>query len=117
MKEDPIVQALLPHLGRALRALREDRGMKQTELSARTKIGKSQLSGFENGKKAPTFGRLLRILETLGCDFHELHNAIKAAQGKYDEVCPRRKEEGKEAAAEHLTQGLSILLGEARKKE
>jgi transcriptional regulator with XRE-family HTH domain len=116
MKDDHLIQALLPHLGRALRSLREQRAMKQTELSILTKIGKSQLSQFENGKHVPTLERLLRILTVLRYDFHDLHNALQVAEEKYDQVCPRRKEEGQEAAAEHLAQGLSILLEAVRQK-
>lgn len=105
-------------LGRALRALREARGVKQTELSARTKIGKSQLSGYESGRKAPTWDRLREILRALGYElFHEFNNALAVAEGRHDQICPGREEEGKEAAAKHLTQGLAILLDDARKRE
>lgn len=117
MKDDLLVRALLPYLGRALRALREKQGMKQTELSTLTRIGKSQLSQFENGRQAPTLERLLRILAVLRCDFHDLHNALQVAEEKFDQVCPGRKEEGQEAAAAHLAQGLSILLDVVQQKK
>ena len=57
----------------------------------RGQIGRSQLSGYEKGKLNPSFESLLRIMAVLKADFHDLHNAVKVAAGKLDEVCASRR--------------------------
>jgi transcriptional regulator with XRE-family HTH domain len=96
-------------LGPAIRYLREQRGLTQVELARRAGIGKSQLSLYEHSKRAPSYGTLQGLLEALHFDFHDLHNALKIAEGKFDEVCAGRGQE-KEAAVEKIAEGLNLLL-------
>jgi transcriptional regulator with XRE-family HTH domain len=91
MGDTPLSDALRPNLALALRFLREQRKLSQKELALRAKIGRSQLSGYEKGKLNPSFESLLRIMAVLKADFHDLHNAVKVAAGKLDEVCASRR--------------------------
>jgi transcriptional regulator with XRE-family HTH domain len=114
MKKDALVTVLLPQLGGALRYLREQRKLKQTELSERANMGKSQISDYENGKRPPSLDSLLRLLAALSYDFHDLHNALQIVAENFDQVCHRGKERGEGGAAEHFAQGFAILFEAVR---
>ncbi|MEO6191598.1 MAG: helix-turn-helix transcriptional regulator [Thermoanaerobaculia bacterium] len=115
MSATPLTDALLPDLGLAFRFLREQRRMQQAELARRAHIGKSQVSLYENGKQAPNLETMLRLLAALEADFHDLHNAIKIAGGKLDQVCSGMPNRDEQAAAEKIAQGLALLLQLPRK--
>jgi transcriptional regulator with XRE-family HTH domain len=53
------------HFGKALRVLRELRGMNQAELARKAGIGKSQLSKYEGDRELPRLDSLERILAAL----------------------------------------------------
>jgi len=53
------------NLGRTLALLRELRGYSQLALSRRARIGKSQLSKYENGREMPKLETLERLLAVL----------------------------------------------------
>lgn len=53
------------HLGKALRVLRELRGMNQAQLARQAGVGKSQLSKYEGDKELPRLDSLGRILAAL----------------------------------------------------
>lgn len=53
------------NLGRTLALLREMRGYSQLALSREAKIGKSQLSKYENGRELPKLETLERVLAVL----------------------------------------------------
>lgn len=53
------------HFGKALRVLRELRGMNQAQLARLAGIGKSQLSKYEGDKELPRLDSLERILTAL----------------------------------------------------
>jgi transcriptional regulator with XRE-family HTH domain len=53
------------NLGRTLALLREMRGYSQLELSREARIGKSQLSKYENGRELPKLETLERVLSVL----------------------------------------------------
>lgn len=57
---------MFKHMGRALSALRELRGMSQAALARKAGIGKSQLSKYENSKEHPKLDSLEKILRALG---------------------------------------------------
>jgi len=61
--------------GAAMKALRTERGMTLTELSALTGMTASTLSKVENGKVALTFEKLMRISEGLKVDVTQLIGA------------------------------------------
>lgn len=66
--------------GRALRKIRTDAGVKQSELAQRTKLHPSQISNYENGKGNPRWATARRIAAELGVELREL-----AAQAEYFE--------------------------------
>jgi transcriptional regulator with XRE-family HTH domain len=99
----------LSSLGPALRYLREQRGLTQVELAEKAGIGRSRLSLYEHNRRAPNFQSFTKILETLGCDFHDLHNALKISAGKFDEVCTGQARE-KETTAEKVVEWLKLLV-------
>lgn len=53
------------NLGRTLALLREMRGYSQLALSRKARIGKSQLSKYENGRELPKLETLERVLAVL----------------------------------------------------
>jgi transcriptional regulator with XRE-family HTH domain len=53
-------------LGATLRVLRERAGCSQAELARRARIGKSQLSKYENGKELPRLESLAKVVAALG---------------------------------------------------
>lgn len=53
------------NLGRTLALLREMRGYSQLALSRQARIGKSQLSKYENGRELPKLETLERVLSVL----------------------------------------------------
>ncbi len=71
-------------LPRALKTLRECRGLHQTELAARIrdrtdrKVTASRLSQWEKGKALLTLESLAAILTGLDADFHDLQDTMDA---------------------------------------
>jgi transcriptional regulator with XRE-family HTH domain len=63
-------------LGRALRWLREDRGMKQEEVAQIAEITRPMLSAYERGRVQPTLDTLDRLLRALDCDLSALSQAL-----------------------------------------
>lgn len=72
-------------LGRALKALREDRGLKQIELAAAAGATESQVSDIERARNNPGWvlvTRLLRGLEASVDDFADAY--ARAKRGELD---------------------------------
>jgi transcriptional regulator with XRE-family HTH domain len=83
--------AMFDNLGPALRLIRELRKRSQADVARRARVGKSQLSKYENGKELPRLDSLQRVLEELGVPafgfFYTLHLIDKgelAMEGKAD---------------------------------
>lgn len=70
------------HLGRALRWLREERGLRQYHLAEEAAITKAMLSSYETGRQNPSLETLDKVLRALGCDLHELADTLDAFAGK-----------------------------------
>lgn len=66
-----------PKLARALRSLREQRGITQEDLAHAADITTTALSRIEGGKANPTWTTLTRILAALGVNLAELEAALK----------------------------------------
>ena len=83
---------ILSGLGHALRWLRDRRGRKQYEVAESAGITKGMLSAYETGRQRPSLETLEKILDTLGCDLNDLHNAIQIINGRPEGM--RRRGEG-----------------------
>jgi len=83
---------ILNGLGQALRWLRDRRGRKQYEVAEAAGITKGMLSAYETGRQRPSLETLEKILDTLGCDLNDLHNAIQIINGRPEGM--RRRGEG-----------------------
>ncbi len=60
-------------LGSTLRQLREDKGLNQTELARKAKVGRTYIVKLENGdKKNPSLAILQRLARALGVPLTEL---------------------------------------------
>lgn len=70
------------HLGRALRWLREERGLRQYHLAETATITKAMLSSYETGRQKPSLDTLEKVMQALGCDLHELADTLDAFAGK-----------------------------------
>jgi transcriptional regulator with XRE-family HTH domain len=64
------------NLGRALRLLREQKGLSQARLARSAGIGKSQLSKYENGRELPRLDSLEKVLNALEADYLGLFHAM-----------------------------------------
>lgn len=69
-------------LGQALRWLRDRIGKKQYQIAAAAGVTKGMLSAYETGRQNPSLDTLEKLLGTLGCNLHDLHNAIEIVNGR-----------------------------------
>jgi len=75
----------LRFLGRALRALREDRGLKQIELATSAKTTESQVSDVERAQNNPGWILIARLLDGLDATVSDLADAYgRAERGELD---------------------------------
>jgi transcriptional regulator with XRE-family HTH domain len=73
-------------LGQALRWLRDRQGKKQYQVADTAGITKGMLSAYETGRQRPSLETLEKILDTLGCDLNDLHNAIQIINGRPEKM-------------------------------
>jgi transcriptional regulator with XRE-family HTH domain len=66
-------------LGRALRELREQAGITQSDLAARVGTTDTYVSLIENGHRGLRWHTVMRVLRALGADLHDLADAIDRA--------------------------------------
>jgi len=69
-------------LGQALRWLRERQARKQYQVANDAGVTKGMLSAYETGRQRPSLETLDKLLETLGCDLNDLHNALQIVNGR-----------------------------------
>jgi transcriptional regulator with XRE-family HTH domain len=75
----------LRYLGRALRALREDRGLKQIELATSAKTTESQVSDIERAQNNPGWILVARLLDGHDATVSDLADAYgRAERGELD---------------------------------
>lgn len=67
-------------LARALRNLREQRGITQEDLAHAADVTTTALSRIEGGKANPTWSTLARILDALNASLAELETALARAK-------------------------------------
>lgn len=77
-----MANSVLSGLGQALRWLRDRPGKKQYQVAEAAGITKGMLSAYETGRQRPSLETLEKLLDTLGCDLHDLHNAIQIVNGR-----------------------------------
>ena len=82
--------SVLTGLGQALRWLRDRQGKKQYQVADAAGITKGMLSAYETGRQKPSLDTLEKLLETLGCDLYDLHNALQIVNGR--PTAPRQRE-------------------------
>jgi DNA-binding XRE family transcriptional regulator len=73
-------------LGQALRWLRERQTRKQYQVADLAGITKGMLSAYETGRQRPSLETLDKLLDTLGCDLNDLHNAIQIVNGRPEAI-------------------------------
>lgn len=72
----------LVRLGRALRALRDERGLKQIEVATGASVTESQVSDLERGRNDARWTTIARIVEKgLGASLGDLATAYAEAEG------------------------------------
>lgn len=94
---------ILNGLGQALRWLRDRQGKKQYQVAESAGITKGMLSAYETGRQRPSLETLEKILDTLGCDLNDLHNAIQIINGRPEKM--RRRGEGVGTEDEEAAEG------------
>lgn len=77
---DPKPPNRFHRIGRALRMVRERRGLTQEKVAKRAKIGRSRVSGWETERHPPTLESLGILVQAIGCDLAELDHALAIAQ-------------------------------------
>ena len=68
-------------LGRAIRALRAERGISQEELAARSGMDRSYFSSIERGERGVSLGKVLDVAAALGVPASELIRRAEEAAG------------------------------------
>jgi transcriptional regulator with XRE-family HTH domain len=91
---------ILNGLGQALRWLRDRQGKKQYQVADSAGITKGMLSAYETGRQRPSLETLEKILDTLGCDLNDLHNAIQIINGRPEQMKRRGEGAGSEEEEE-----------------
>lgn len=69
-----------PALGRAIRQLREQRGLTQEELATHAGMTFGTVSRLESAKSAPAWATVCALIETLDVSFSELGAAVEAQE-------------------------------------
>jgi transcriptional regulator with XRE-family HTH domain len=92
-------------LGQALRWLRDRQGKKQYQVADAAGITKGMLSAYETGRQRPSLETLEKVLQTLGCDLNDLHNAIQIINGRPEKMKRRGEGMGEEEAAPAAGEG------------
>jgi DNA-binding XRE family transcriptional regulator len=82
----PPASPALSGLGQALRWLREKQTRKQYRVADSAGITKGMLSAYETGRQRPSLETLEKLLETLGCDLNDLHNALQIVNGRPERI-------------------------------
>jgi transcriptional regulator with XRE-family HTH domain len=77
-----VAPSVLDGLGQALRWLRDRQGKKQYQVAEAAGITKGMLSAYETGRQRPSLETLDKLLGTLGCTLHDLHNAVEIVNGR-----------------------------------
>lgn len=105
--------SVLTSLGHALRWLRDRHGRKQYQVADSAGITKGMLSAYETGRQKPSLDTLEKLLDTLGCDLFDLHNALQIVNGRPTASRGRETEGGWRASVEVGLAGLDVrqLLG------
>jgi transcriptional regulator with XRE-family HTH domain len=88
---------VLNGLGQAIRWLRERHSKKQYQVADDAGITKGMLSSYETGRQRPSLETLEKVLSTLGCDLHDLHNALQIVNGRPQVLRQRMGEMGEAA--------------------
>lgn len=102
--------SVLTSLGQALRWLRERQGRKQYQVADAAGITKGMLSAYETGRQRPSLETLEKLLGTLVCDLHDLHNALQIVNGQ-PQVLRHRAEAPPEAGATPARKDVYAVLG------
>lgn len=55
-----------------LKELRDAKGWSQEELSAKSNVGRTVISQFENGEKRPKPSTIMKLANALGCTYSEI---------------------------------------------
>jgi transcriptional regulator with XRE-family HTH domain len=69
-----------PALGRAIRQLREQRGLTQEELATHAGMTFGTVSRLESAKSAPAWATVRALIETLDVSFSDLASAIETQE-------------------------------------
>jgi transcriptional regulator with XRE-family HTH domain len=91
--------SVLNGLGQALRWLRERHGKKQYQVADDAGITKGMLSAYETGRQRPSLETLEKVLGTLSCDLHDLHNSLQIVNGR-PQILRQRGMEAAESGGE-----------------
>jgi DNA-binding XRE family transcriptional regulator len=86
MERRPVTPSTFTGLGQALRWLRERQTRKQYQVADLAGITKGMLSAYETGRQRPSLETLDKLLDTLGCDLNDLHNAIQIVNGRPEAI-------------------------------
>jgi transcriptional regulator with XRE-family HTH domain len=100
--------SILNGLGPALRWLRDRRSRKQYQIAGEAGITKGMLSAYETGRQRPSLETLDKILDTLGCDLHDLHNALQIINGQPVLVRPETRSAAWPGPSLALAEGATV---------
>lgn len=87
-------------IGQAIKILRTRQGLLQKDVSGRSGISKTLISGYETGKTEPSLTSLSRLLQALDCDRFDLINALEEANQRPAREFPVLRDQQRQPGAE-----------------
>lgn len=80
-KESRIIQINDVNIGKNIKKIRKERGLKQTDVVAKLQLLGIEISVYsyskiENGKQNPTVSLLVGLTEVFGCDFNMIFSHL-----------------------------------------
>lgn len=74
------------NLGKALRCLRQHRGLRQDDVARAAQITRTMLSAYENDRRQPSLTTLGSLLAALGADLEDLQDALDRQRDVFDAI-------------------------------
>ncbi len=99
-----------------LKAVREEKGLSQTELAAKTGLQPSAVSHFESGRRSPSFDNLRRLADALNVTIDYLlgRSDLRDAAGPASDILFRNYEKLSDVDQEQVNKFAEFLAEKSK---